>query len=53
MNIAILGSAGQIGAYLEAYLKEISQGEFYVVHKSKNSPGHDSDKLGLEIRKSK
>tara|TARA_R100000657_G_C4664216_1_gene108073 strand:+ start:48 stop:1307 length:1260 start_codon:yes stop_codon:yes gene_type:complete len=38
---------------LEAYLKEISQGEFYVVHKSKNSPGHDSDKLGLEIRKSK
>lgn len=38
---------------LEAKLKEISQGEFYVVHKSKNSPGHDSDKLGLEIRKSR
>ena len=38
---------------LEAALKEISQGEFYVVHKTKNSPGHDSDKLGLEIRKSR
>ena len=37
----------------EPDITEITQGNFKVRHKSKNSAGHDSDKLGLEVLKAK
>ena len=37
----------------EVQLSEITQGSFRVVHRSKNSAGHDSDKLGLQVLDSK
>lgn len=38
---------------LKGEFSEIVSGEFNVKHHSKNSPGHDSDKLGLAVSKAK
>jgi len=38
---------------LKGEISEIVSGEFNVRHQSKNSPGHDSDKLGLAVSKAK
>lgn len=38
---------------LQGEYNEIVSGEFNIRHQSKNSPGHDSDKLGLAVSKSK
>lgn len=38
---------------LQGEINEIVSGEFNVRHQSKNSPGHDSDKLGLAVSKVK
>ena len=38
---------------LKGKFKVIESGNFNVKHHSKNSPGHDSDKLGLQVTKAK
>lgn len=38
---------------LKGKLEVIESGNFNVIHYTKNSPGHDSDKLGLRVVKSK
>ena len=38
---------------LQGGVKVIESGNFKVSHLSKNSPNHDSDKLGLKVSKSK
>jgi len=35
---------------LEASIQVIDPGNFNVTHRSKNTPNHDSDKLGLDVR---
>ena len=40
-------------ASLQGVTSVIDSGNFNVVHASKNSPNHDSDKLGLKVSKSK